>query len=403
MKKLIALLMAVAMVVAATACAAPAPAPAATPAPAASEAPAATEAPAASEAPAAEGLSLATIKVGFIHVSDPSDGGYTYNHDKGTQKMIANLGLKPEQVISKYNIPEDDTCATAIKELIEAGCSIIFATSFGHEDYMLAAAKENPEIQFCHATGFQAAGSGLKNFHNYFGSIYEARYLTGIAAGLKTKTNKLGYVTAMPFAECISGFTAFYLGAKSVNPNVTMEVKYTNAWNDPTKEAQVAQALIDDGCDVLGQHADSTATQTTAEANGVWAVGYNSDMISAAPKASLTSAIWDWSVYLTMAVQSVAEGKEIPTDFSGGLKEGVVNISALNDAIIAPGTKEAIEAARAKLISGELKVFVGPLKGEGVDFGGNKVTVDLKAGEEYVEKQSAPSWNFIVDGITVVE
>lgn len=403
MKKLIALLMAVAMVVAATACAAPAPAPAATPAPAASEAPAATEAPAASEAPAAEGLSLKTIKVGFIHVSDPSDGGYTYNHDKGTQKMIANLGLKPEQVISKYNVKEDDSCATAIKELIEAGCNIIFATSFGHEDYMLAAAKENPNIQFCHATGFQAAGSGLKNFHNYFGSIYEARYLTGIAAGLKTKTNKLGYVTAMPFAECISGFTAFYLGAKSVNPKVTMEVKYTNAWNDPTKEAQVAQALIDDGCDVLGQHADSTATQTTAEANGVWAVGYNSDMIAAAPKASLTSAIWDWSVYLTMAVQSVAEGKEIPTDFSGGLKEGVVNISALNDAIVAPGTKEKIEEARAKLISGELKVFVGPLKGEGVDFGGNKVTVDLKPGEEYVEKQSAPSWNFIIDGITVVQ
>ncbi len=401
MKKLIALLMAVTMLFGIAACAAPAEAPAVTEAPAAAtEAPAAaTEAPAAPEAPAA--LTLENIKVGFVHVSDPSDGGYTYNHDKGTQKMIANLGLKPEQVLSKYNIPEDSACEAAINELIDAGCNIIFATSFGHEAYMLAAAKEHPEIQFCHATGYQAASSGLSNMHNYFGAIYEARYLSGIAAGLKTQSNKLGYVTAMPFAECISGFTAFYLGAKSVNPNVTMEVMYTNSWNDPTKEAQVAQALIDMGCDVLGQHADSTATQTTAESNGVWAVGYNSDMIAAAPKASLTSAVWDWSVYLTKAIQAVVDGAAIPTDFSGGLKEGVVDISALNDAVIAPGTKEAIEAARAKLISGELKVFVGPLTGEGVDFSGNKVTVDLAEGQEFVEPQSAPSWNYIIPGVHV--
>ena len=399
MKKLIALLMAVAMLLGVAACAAPAEAPAATEAPAA-EAPAATEAPAAAtEAPA--GLTLETIKVGFVHISDPSDGGYTYNHDKGTQKMIANLGLKPEQVLSKYNIPEDSACEAAINELIDAGCNIIFATSFGHEAYMLAAAKEHPEIQFCHATGYQAASSGLPNMHNYFGAIYEARFLSGIAAGLKTQSNKLGYVTAMPFAECISGFTAFYLGAKSVNPDVTMEVMYTNSWNDPTKEAQVAQALIDMGCDVLSQHADSTATQTTAESNGKWGVGYNSDMIAAAPKAALTSAVWDWSVYLTQAVQAVVDGQAIPTDFSGCLKEGVVDISALNDAVIAPGTKEAIEAARAKLISGELKVFVGPLTGEGVDFSGNKVTIDLKEGEEFVEPQSAPSWNYIIPGIHV--
>ena len=400
MKKLIALLMAAAMLLGAAACAAPAaPAPAATQAPAANEAPAATEAPAA-EAPAA-GVTLENIKIGFVHISDPSDGGYTYNHDKGTQKMVQNLGLKPEQVLSKYNIPEDSAAEAAINELIDAGCNIIFATSFGHEAYMLAAAKEHPEIEFCHATGYQAASSGLPNMHNYFGAIYEARYLSGIAAGLKTQTNKLGYVTAMPFAECISGFTAFYLGAKSVNPDVTMEVMYTNSWNDPTKEAQVAQALIDMGCDVLSQHADSTAAQTTAESNGVWAVGYNSDMRAAAPKASLTSAVWDWSVFLTQAVQAVIDGQAIPTDFSGGLKEGVVDISALNDDIVAPGTKEAIEAARAKLISGETKVFVGPLKGEGVDFSGNKVTVDLAEGQEFIEPQSAPSWNYIIDGVHV--
>jgi basic membrane protein A len=342
-----------------------------------------------------EKLTMENVKVGFVHISDPSDGGYTYNHDKGTQKMKEKLGLRDDQIINKFNISEDAACETAINELIEEGCNIIFATSFGFGDYMLAAAKEHPEVQFAHASGYYAAGSGLKNFHNYFGNIFEARYLSGIAAGLKTKTNKLGYVTAMPFAECISGFTGFYLGAKSVNPDVTMDVMYTNSWNDPTKEGQVAQALIDGGCDVIGQHADSTATQTTAEANGVWGVGYNSDMREAAPNATLTSAVWDWSIYLTMAVEAVVKGEEIPTDFSGGLKEGVVNVSPLNDAVVEAGTAEAIEAAKQKIMNGELKIFAGPL----TDVTGQVV---VKEGEEFVEPQSAPSWQFILEGINVI-
>lgn len=218
-----------------------------------------------------EGIPLDEIKLGFVHVSDPSDMGYTYNHDKGTQKMKEDLGLRDDQIINKYNTPEGAECETAVRELVEAGCNLIFCTSFGHEDYMLLVAEEYPDVQFCHATGYKAASSGLDNVHNYFGRIYQARYLSGIAAGLRTETNKLGYVSAMPFAECISGYTAFYLGAKSVNPDVTMMVGYTNSWNDPTVESQVAQSLIDAGCDVICQHADSTATQTTAEANGVWA------------------------------------------------------------------------------------------------------------------------------------
>ena len=205
--------------------------------------------------------------------------------------MQETFGLRDEQIINMYNTPESSACDTAIRELIEKGCNIIFATSFGFEDYMKAAAAEYPDIEFCHATGYQAQGAGLDNFHNYFGNIYEARYLSGIAAGLKTQTNKLGYVAAMPYAECISGFDAFYLGALSVNPDVTMEVIYTNDWNDPSAEAQAAQALIDSGCDVIGQHCDSTAPMTTAEANGVWGVGYNSDMIEAAPNAVLTPSL----------------------------------------------------------------------------------------------------------------
>ena len=176
------------------------------------------------EAATVEGIAVEDIKVGFVHVSDPSDMGYTYNHDLGTIAMKEALGLTDDQIINKFNVPEGAECDTALRELIDAGCNIIFATSFGFEDYVKEVAAEYPEIQFCHATGYQAAGSGLSNMHNYFASIYEARYLAGIAAGLKTETNKLGYVAAFPFAEVISGYTAFYLGAKSVNPDVTMEI-----------------------------------------------------------------------------------------------------------------------------------------------------------------------------------
>lgn len=350
--------------------------------------------PAADDANADSGLTLDNIKIGFIYIGDASDKGYSYTHIAGTQKMQETLGLKDSQIVSKYNISEDAACEVAINELIEAGCNVIFGTSFGFESYMIAAAQEHPEIEFFHASGYQAAGSGLPNMHNYFGDIFEARYLTGIAAGLKTQTNKLGYVTAMPFAECISGFTAFYLGAKSVNPDVTLEVMYVNNWNDPTKEAQVAQALIDMGCDVLCQHADSTATQTTAEANGVWSVGYNADMTEAAPKACLASSVWDWSQFLIQAVEGVVNGDELPTDFTAGIAEGFVDISPLNESIIADGTAEAISAAREKLISGELQVFAGPL-----------VTVDgetvVAAGDVFVEPASAPSWSYILEGINV--
>jgi basic membrane protein A len=339
------------------------------------------------------GLTLETVKVGFVHIGDASDMGYTYNHDKGTKKMAETLGLKDAQIVNKYNISEDKACDTAVRELVEAGCNIIFATSFGFEDYMLEVAKDFPDVVFCHATGYKAADSGLANFHNYFGDIFEARYLSGIAAGLKTQTNKLGYVAAMPYAECISGYDAFFLGARSVNPNVTMEVVYTNDWNNPTAEAQAAQALIGRGCDVLGQHVDSTAVLTTAESNGVWGVGYNSDMIGAAPNAALTSAIWDWSIYLTYAVNQLVKGEKIPADWSGGYADGVCALSALNDAIVADGTKEAVEAAEALLLAGSLQVFAGPLTD-------NTGATVVEAGAVFVEPKSAPSFDHVLEGIS---
>ncbi len=315
--------------------------------------------------------------------------------------MQKSLGLSDDQIVNKFNVPEGAECDTALRELVDAGCNIIFATSFGYEDYVKEVAAEYPDIQFCHATGYQAKDSGLDNMHNYFALIYQARYLAGIAAGMKTESNKLGYVAAFPFAEVISGYTAFYLGAKSVNPDVTMDIMYTNSWNDPTVESQVAKALIERGCDVISQHSDSTAPATTAEENGAFQVGYNNDMIDAAPKASLISARIDWGIYVTEAVQNMIDGKELPTDWCKGLDVGAVYLSPLNTDIAAEGTQEAIDKATEALKSGELQVFAGPLKGTSPD--GEKI--EVAEGDHYPEQEeaSAPSWCYIIDGCNVVE
>ena len=345
--------------------------------------------------PAGDGVTLDNIKLGFVHITDPSDMGYTYNHNLGTEKMQRELGLRDDQIINKFNTPEDAECEAALRELVEQGCHIIFATSFGFEDYVMTVAAEFPDVEFCHASGYQCALSDMPNTHNYFGKIYQARYLSGIAAGLKTENNQLGYVNAFPFAECIQGFTGFYLGAKSVNPDVKMKVMNTWSWNDPQKEAQAAKSLIELGCDVLGQHCDSTAPATAAEAEGIFHVGYNSDMIDAAPNATLTSAIWDWSRYLELAVTNYVEGKAIPKDWGEGLKEGAVDISRLNEALIAEGTAEAIEEARAKILSGDWDVFTGPL----VNADGEVVVAE---GDTYIEPASSPAWEHILEGIEFI-
>ena len=298
-----------------------------------------------------EGLTAENIKIGFVHVSDPSDMGYTYNHDLGTWKMAENLGISEDQIINKYNIGEDEGCATAIEELVEAGCNIIFATSFGHGDYMTEAAAAHPEIQFCHATGAQAAGSGLSNYHNYFTSIYEARYLAGVAAGLKlnemiengtitAEEAVIGYVAAFYFEEVISGFSAFYLGARSVCPSATMITLKADSWSDPVKEGQIAQSLIDQGAVLISQHSDNPSPATTAEAAGLFHCGYNSDMASAAPAASIISARADWSIYLTYAVECVLNGETIVTDWCEGFNEGANFTSPLNEAVVLPALRK---------------------------------------------------------------
>ena len=378
-----------------------------------SSAPASESAPAESAEASAEGgekteltpVAKEDLKIGFVHIGDEGDQGYTYNHDLGTKKMIEDLGLSEDQVINKYNTPEGTECQTALEELVDQGCQIIFATSFGFEEYVIEVAKEHPEVQFCHATGEGAAASGLPNVHNYFTGIHEVRYLSGIAAGMKLNElgeTKLGYVAAFPFAECISAYSAFYLGAKSVCPEATMDVIYTQQWNDPTTEAQVAQKLIDGGCVVIGQDADSTAAATTAEKNGVFHIAYNSDMQEAAPKASIISARSDWSVYLDYAVQCVIDGEAIVTDWSKGLADGAVFLSPLNEDIAAPGTQEAIDEAAEKIKSGELEVFAGPLTGKATVEGDEDL--NLAEGEAFHEstERSAPSFTYILDGVNIL-
>lgn len=389
MKKSFALLLATLMLFAAGCGGSPPPAPVTAPDPAP---PAATDP---STPDLADALTLDTIRIAFIYGGDPSDMGFNYRQHQGVLGMIRNLNLRDDQILNTFNITPGSATDTALMESIEWGADMVFGLTFAFEPHFIEAARQHPDVLFFHNTGNQALASGLPNMHNYFGNMSQARYLSGIAAGLRTETNVLGFVAAHPFAEVITGFTAYFLGARSVNPDVRMYVMYTNSWNDPTLEQQVTQALVDRGADVIGQHANSPSTQTAAESAGVWGIGYNNDMLGAAPNAFLTAPMFDWSVYMTMAVESVIAGQPVPNDWIGGLNEGVVVLVDFNPLTIAPGTEEAIASAEAELRAGR-NVFTGPI----YDINGNQL---LAAGEEFVEPLSAPSWTHIIEGIVVVE
>ena len=360
----------------------------------------------------ADAIPADQIKVGLILLHDENIG-YDEIHLNGFMDMVKALGLTEEQYSIKYNVPETEVCYDKAIELVDEGCDIIFADSFGHESYMLQAASEHPEVQFCHATGYQAKTSGLTNMHNYFTAIYEARYVSGVVAGLKlnemidngkitAEQAVMGYVGAYPYAEVISGYTAFYLGARSVCPSVTMKVTYTNSWADMALEKEAADALIAQGCVLISQHADTTGAPTACQAAGVPCVGYNVSMISVAPDSALTSAAVVWGPYYTYAVKCMIDGEEIATDWCKGYVDGAVEIKELNEKTVAAGTEETVNAVIEKLKNGELHVFdTSTFTVEG------KVLED----ETYVwdgyyhesELASAPSFTYIVDGITVPE
>lgn len=369
-----------------------------------------------------EAAAVSDIKVGIMYIGDENEG-YTAAHMAGIDAMMKTLGLSEAQVIEKTLVPEDESCYDAAVDLAEQGCNIIFGNSFGFESYMLQAAAEYPDVQFCHATGYQAASSGLANMHNYFTAVYESRYVSGVVAGLKlnemiadgTITEaqaKVGYVGAFPYAEVISGFTSFYLGAKSVCPDVTMEVQYTNSWADMSGEAEVATKLIDDGCVLISQHADTTGAPSACETKGVPCVGYNIDMISVAPNSALTSASIDWAPYYTYAVESVMSGEAIDTDWCQGYADGAVRITDLNDATIADGTADKVAEVEAALKDGSLHVFDtttftvdGSSLEDLIAQGGDYEKYEAYVSDGYYhesELASAPAFDLIIDGITSV-
>lgn len=323
------------------------------------------------------GIAVEDVKVGVIHIGDPATGsGYSYTHDQGIVAMQETLGLSDEQIVRKNNIDDTDTTAieNAMNECIEEGCNIIFATSWGYMDTCEALAAEYPNVFFSHATGYKSNGT---NFNHYFGRIYQARYLSGIVAGMKTETNKIGYVSAMGSenGECTSGIDAFAMGVASVNPEATVEVKVTNSWYDPEGEGQAAQALIDDGCDVIAQHCDTNNPQIAARDAGVWGAGYNSDMTAEVGESVLTSVVWNWGAYYTAAVQNVIDGTWTPgvhvEDYFGSMADGLLSITALSSEV-AEGTQEAVDVAKAAIEDGSFDVFTGTY----TDAAGNTVGCD---------------------------
>ena len=309
------------------------------------------------------GVSKDSIKVGVIHLSDPAEGsGYTYTHDIGIMGMQQNLGLSDSQIIRKINVNDSDKEATrkAIKECIDEGCNIIFSTSWGYMETTAQMAEEYPDVYFSHGTGYMSNG---KNFNNYFGRIYQPRYLSGIVAGMNTKTNKIGYVAAMGSenSEVTGGIDAFALGVYSVNPSAQIYVKETNSWYDPAAEKAAASTLLNMNCDVIAQHCDTTYPQLLAQQKNVYSIGYNSDMSKDAPDACLCSVIWNWSAYYTAAVQSVIDGTWDGSNYYGGMNENIVGITQLAD-FCKSGTQQKVDEAKKDIISGKLGIFDGVIE-----------------------------------------
>ena len=367
----------------------------------------------------AEGIPADEITVGYIYIGDENEA-YTAAHYEGAKAMAEALGLSEDQIIIKWNTAETEACYDAAIDLAEAGCDIIFGNSFNFESYMIEAAREYPEIEFCHATGYQAATCGLDNVHNYFTSVYESRYVSGVVAGMKLNEMiadgtitadqcVVGYVGAFPYAEVISGYTAFFLGIRSVCPEATMKVQYTNSWASFDLEKEAAEALIAQGCVLISQHADTTGAPTACEAAGVPCVGYNVSMIATAPNTALTSASIDWAPYNTYAVECVINGEPIAVDWCQGYDTGANKITELNEGVVAEGTAEKVAEVEAALVSGDLKVFDTST----FTIGGETLESLIEANADYAkyadyvsdgyfhesELASAPSFDIIIDGI----
>ena len=371
------------------------------------------------EAPQPQGK---TVKVGFIFLHD-ENSTYDKNFMDAAKAACEELGI---DYILKTNVDESDACYQAAADLVDQGCNIVFADSFGHESYMIQAAKEFKDVEFCHATGTRAHTEGLKNYHNAFATIYEGRFLAGVAAGLKLKEMidsgkitaaqaKTGYVGAYTYAEVVSGYTSYYLGMKYIVPEVTMEVQFTGSWYDEAKEKEAAEKLIADGCVLMSQHADSMGAPTACENAGIPDVSYNGSTASACPNTFIVSSKIDWAPYFKYIVNCVKEGKAIDTDWCGTIATGSVQLTEVNGQAAAAGTNEKIAEVKALLESGQLHVFDTAT----FTVGGAKLDsykADVDSDDAYTpdtevisngyfhesEYRSAPYFDLQIDGITLL-
>ncbi|MCQ2505825.1 MAG: BMP family ABC transporter substrate-binding protein [Lachnospiraceae bacterium] len=363
------------------------------------------------------------FKLGVILLHDEAST-YDLNFLNAVNAAAKELGLSESQVIIKRNIPESIKCKEAADELVDAGCKVVFADSFGHETYLLEAAKAHKNVQFCHATGTMAHTEKLDNFHNAFASIYEGRYLAGVAAGLKlqemmakdsTVVPKIGYVGAFTYAEVISGYTSFYLGVKSIVPEVKMDVQFTGSWYDETEEKNAAAALIDNGCVLISQHADSMGAPSICEERNVPNVAYNGSTATACPNTFIVSSSINWAPYFKYIVTCSKENKPIDTDWVGTIATGSVVLTDVNTKAAAAGTVEKLEAVKADLVSGKVKVFdINTFTSAGAKLTEFMADVDTDAAytpdtqvikDGYFSEstfRSAPYFNVEVDGITML-
>lgn len=328
---------------------------------------------------AKKGVSKENVKVGVLYISNPLEesSGYSYTHDLGIQGMEDNLGLTENQIVRKVSIDDGDKDATkeALIDCINQGCNVIFATSWGYMETTAELAEEYPDIYFSHGTGYMNNG---KNFNNYFGRIYQARYLSGLVAGMNTSTNKIGYVAAQDNtnAEVTGGIDAFAIGVYEVNPEALVYVKITNSWFDPEAEEAASIQLLDLGCDVMAQHCDTAYPLSIAEERGVYGIGYNSDMAKETPDSCLCSVIWNWSAYYTTAVQSIIDGTWDGSNYYGGMADSLVAITSLADFCV-DETQEKVDVATENILSGSFNVFDGVLEtNEGNTVGEEGNTLD---------------------------
>jgi len=367
--------------------------------------------------------SKTTVKAGFICLHD-ENSTYDLNFINGAKEACEKLGV---EYVIKTNVPEGQECYNMAADLVDSGCTFIFADSFGHEDYMIQAAREFPNVQFAHATGTKAHTEGLANYHNAFASIYEGRYLAGVAAGLKLNEMieagqftadeaKVGYVGAFTYAEVVSGYSSFFLGVRSMCPTATMEVTFTGSWYDEIAEKEGANRLISNGCKLISQHADSMGAPTACETAGVPDVSYNGSTISACPNTFIIASRINWAPYFQYAIGAMQNGESFATDWCGDLSTGSVELTDVNTTAAAAGTAEKIAEVKAALENGTLHVFdvsTFTVNGEQLSsftpgsatdgtFDPNTVIVS----DGYLHEssyRSAPYFDVVIDGITLLD